>query len=163
MRLGTEVGTPEGLKQQAKCFLACLNCLKLVNPKYAWIIKPMPRVSRGQEHQPRSSALPVGVSPKRSNEGEEIVIENFDKPVKMTVLEMSDIEKDFELVCSRIKLASKIGDKSGGVSALSAGETVSLLINANLFEDAIHICNLFDLSFKPIVEGLASRAVKLAR
>ncbi len=30
MRLGTEVFTPEGLQKQAKCYLACLNCLKLV-------------------------------------------------------------------------------------------------------------------------------------
>jgi len=31
MRLSTEVFTPEGLARQAKCYLAALNCLKLVS------------------------------------------------------------------------------------------------------------------------------------
>lgn len=30
MRLGTEVFNKEGLKRQAKCYLACINALKLV-------------------------------------------------------------------------------------------------------------------------------------
>ena len=30
MRLGTEVFNLEGLKRQAKCYLACINALKLV-------------------------------------------------------------------------------------------------------------------------------------
>jgi hypothetical protein len=41
MRLGTEVFNKEGLKRQAKCYLACINALKLVNTtkKYIYIHK----------------------------------------------------------------------------------------------------------------------------
>jgi hypothetical protein len=31
MRLGTEVFNLDGLKRQAKCYLACINSLKLVS------------------------------------------------------------------------------------------------------------------------------------
>lgn len=46
---------------------------------------------------------------------------------------------------------------------LSASETVSLLIAANLYEDAIRISKLFALDVRPIVEGLASRCVRLTQ
>ncbi len=55
--------------------------------------------------------LPPGTSPKRTVDGEELERElageaNGRKP-KMDVLEMDDIEKEFELVCARLKLARK--------------------------------------------------------
>lgn len=43
VRLGQETtGDSESLHQQAKCYLACLNALRLVDPRYAWIVKPVP-------------------------------------------------------------------------------------------------------------------------
>ena len=42
MRLALEVPTLSGLQQQAKCYLAAINSLRLVNPDYAWIVKPVP-------------------------------------------------------------------------------------------------------------------------
>ena len=39
MRVGTEMVSLSGLKQQVKCYLATLNSLRLVNPDYAWIVK----------------------------------------------------------------------------------------------------------------------------
>ena len=40
MRLGREVQGVKGLQRQAKCYLAAMNSLRLVDPKYAWIVKP---------------------------------------------------------------------------------------------------------------------------
>ena len=42
LRVGQELSNLKGLQQQAKCYLAMLNALRLVNPKYAWIVKPIP-------------------------------------------------------------------------------------------------------------------------
>lgn len=39
-RLGREVPGVQGLQHQAKCYLAALNALRLVDPKYAWIVQP---------------------------------------------------------------------------------------------------------------------------
>ena len=198
MRLGTEVFSVDGLKQQAKCYLACLNCLKLVlvnwemqvdfsitwcsppfsfiqvNSKYAWIVKPVPysaaaaaaaaTSSGGRDDygdfnnrqllHPDQQQLPMGMSPKRNSDGEELLMQRQKKP-KMEVLEMEEIEKEFELISARLKLVKKLSSESGDVGrsaplavtgpGLSPGETTALLIQANLYEDAIHISRLFDL------------------
>ena len=65
MRVGTEMVSLSGLKQQLKCYLATLNALRLVNPDYAWIVKPVLKVI--DCHQPN---VPPGVSPKHSHDGE---------------------------------------------------------------------------------------------
>lgn len=41
-RLSAEGVGEEGLKQQLKCYLACINCLKLLPKDAAWILKPNP-------------------------------------------------------------------------------------------------------------------------
>lgn len=40
MRLGREVRTLLGLQKQVNCYLAALNCLRLIRPEYAWIVQP---------------------------------------------------------------------------------------------------------------------------
>lgn len=40
MRLGREVRTLGGLQKQVNCYLAALNCLRLIRPDYAWIVQP---------------------------------------------------------------------------------------------------------------------------
>ena len=85
MRLATEVFNAEGLKRQAKCYLACLNSLSLVNEKYAWIVKPNLRASaaRTADELPASLALAPGVSPKRNHEGEEVGKISFSKTIHL--------------------------------------------------------------------------------
>ena len=46
VRIGQEVGGLRGLQKQAKCYLATLNSLRLVDPKYAWIVKPVPSTAQ---------------------------------------------------------------------------------------------------------------------
>jgi len=41
LRLGSEVSGLKGIQRQAKCYLACLNALRLGDPEYAWIVKPV--------------------------------------------------------------------------------------------------------------------------
>ena len=172
MRLGTELFTLEGLKRQAKCYLACLNCLKLVSEKNAWIVRPV--LNTSEKYSPNvssSSHLPPGMSPKRSADGEELSIESRIPPKRMEVLEMSEIEREFQLLCARLKLANKHQTISHGSStmlmgpAISPNETVSLLISSNLYEDAVKIASSYDppLDFKPIVEGLSMKCVQLSR
>lgn len=40
MRLGREVRTLGGLEKQGNCYLAAINCLRLIRPEYAWIVQP---------------------------------------------------------------------------------------------------------------------------
>ena len=105
--------------------------------------------------------LPAGMSPKRTAEGEELAAESRIPPKRMQVLEMNEIEREFKLVCARLKLANKCQANIPGSStmlmgpALSPQETVSLLISSNLYEDALKIASSYTppLDFRPIVEG----------
>jgi nuclear pore complex protein Nup160 len=104
MRLGTELFTLEGLKRQAKCYLACLNCLKLVSEKNAWIVRPV--LNTSEKFCPNvssSSHLPPGMSPKRSADGEELSMESRIPPKRMEVLEMSEIEREFQPGTKQLK------------------------------------------------------------
>lgn len=74
---------------------------------------------------------------------------------------MSDIQKEFQLVCARLKLANKTNDMSSPI--LSPAEMIALLVNANLFDDAVNLAKSFDLDLRNILEGLTSRCVRLAR
>lgn len=60
MRLGREVRTQLGLQKQVNCYLASLNCLRLIRPDYAWIVQP----SSGAVYER------PGASPKRNYDGE---------------------------------------------------------------------------------------------
>lgn len=44
VRLGREVCSVRGLKKQVNCFLAAINCLRLIRPEYAWMVLPVSEV-----------------------------------------------------------------------------------------------------------------------
>lgn len=160
MRIGTEMVNLAGLKQQVRCYLACLNALRLVNPEYAWIIKPVLKL---MDPQPN---LPPGVSPKHSHGGE-IVTPSRIKP-RLDVLEIKDIEREFQLIAARLKLANakKKKDQSCGAitgPTLSAQDAVTLLVSFNNFTEAVKVAKAYKVDYRPIVEGLTSRCVYLSK
>ena len=159
MRIGTEMVSLAGLKQQVRCYLAALNALKLVNPDYAWIVKPVLKIMDSQ------SNLPPGVSPKHSHEGEIIVPPKL-KP-RLDVLEVKDIEREFLLIAARLKLTTSAFKKKKEPAitspSISPSDVVTLLVSSNLFIEAIKVSHAYSLDHRPIVEGLASRCVHLSR
>ena len=50
MRLGSELPGQKGLQRQAKCYLAAMNALRLVDSDYAWIVKPVPSLKQVRFH-----------------------------------------------------------------------------------------------------------------
>lgn len=175
MRISTEMVSMRGLQQQVRCYLACLNALKLVNKDYAWIVKPVLKISSSGPE----SSLPPGVSPKHSHDGHFKAVNATEVKPRMKVLEIKDIEKEFVLVSARLKLASTLchsknkNSKNSNVDqgsssvvtgpTLSSNDALALLVSANLFVDAVKIANVFKIDVRPVVEGLASRCVYLSR
>ncbi|XP_042215921.1 nuclear pore complex protein Nup160-like [Homarus americanus] len=51
LRLNVEGVGEKGLRQQAKCYLACLNCLRHIPPQQAWILKPLPKLTDGEAEE----------------------------------------------------------------------------------------------------------------
>ena len=160
MRISTEMVSMRGLQQQVRCYLACLNALKLVNKDYAWIVKPVLKISSSGPE----SSLPPGVSPKHSHDGHFKAVNATEVEPRMKVLEIKDIEKEFVLVSARLKLASTLchsknkNSKNSNVDqgsssvvtgpTLSSNDALALLVSANLFVDAVKIANVFKVLSK---------------
>lgn len=77
---------------------------------------------------------------------------------QVELVELEAIEKEYMLVHARLQLLKKHPDPThmSGPTP-SADETVGLLVNSGLFDSAINICRLFDMSLNVVFEGLASR------
>lgn len=153
MRLGQETTSgPDSLHQQAKCYLACLNALRLVDPKYAWIVKPVP-------HTEAVDGLP-GMSPKRHLDGEQVFEHKMKRQVQ--VLELPDIQKEFELVNAHLRLMKHSPDVCSSIGTrFSAAELVAILTSVGMYQVALKLSHLFCLPPQGVFEGLAAACVKL--
>lgn len=78
MRMRHEVRDLKGLQRQAKCYLACMNVLKLGDPKYAWILKPAASTSEPatptNEDNGMEPDAETGSPPKRARTEESLQV-----------------------------------------------------------------------------------------
>ncbi|KAM4618869.1 nuclear pore complex protein Nup160 isoform 2-T2 [Polymixia lowei] len=148
MRLGREVRTQRGLQKQVNCYLAALNCLRLIRAEYAWIVQP---TSGAVYERP-------GASPKRNYDGEFAA-----DPVKrqVDILELRDLEKEYILARSRLTLAQQHPPSAAIAGSASAVEMVALLVQTGLFDCALSLCQTFNLPLTPVFEGLSFKCIKL--
>lgn len=62
LRLNVEGIGEKGLRQQAKCYLACLNCLHHIPPEQAWILKPLPKITDQPQSDNQNSGILLLIS-----------------------------------------------------------------------------------------------------
>uniref|UniRef100_A0A452TV44 Nucleoporin 160 n=1 Tax=Ursus maritimus TaxID=29073 RepID=A0A452TV44_URSMA len=136
MRLGREVRTLRGLEKQGNCYLAAVNCLRLIRPEYAWIVHP---ASGAVYDRP-------GASPKRNHDGE------------CTAAPSELLTRGGFGSLADTMVATNFPVSTG---SSSAEEMVSLLVQAGLFDTAISLCQTFKLPLTPVFEGLAFKCIKL--
>uniref|UniRef100_A0A8B9YK24 Nucleoporin 160 n=1 Tax=Bos mutus grunniens TaxID=30521 RepID=A0A8B9YK24_BOSMU len=148
MRLGREVRTIRGLEKQGNCYLAAINCLRLIRPEYAWIVQP---ASGAVYDRP-------GASPKRNHDGE-CTAAPTNRQIE--ILELEDLEKECSLARIRLTLAQHDPSAAAVAGSSSAEEMVTLLVQAGLFDTAISLCQTFKLPLTPVFEGLAFKCIKL--
>lgn len=162
-RLCTEMHGLKSLQKQAKCYLASITALKLVDPKYSWIVRPQEKsqsVSSSRHQQQYSH------SPKRKEDGEEVYHSALKRPKahKTVIVEMDDLEKEYLLVLARLKLVQHSKNDSIAVGpGLTPAETIGLLSQTGLFDTAFSLAQKFNLSFKNIFEALAGKCANLVR
>ncbi|KAF4009453.1 hypothetical protein G4228_000119 [Cervus hanglu yarkandensis] len=145
MRLGREVRTIRGLEKQGNCYLAAINCLRLIRPEYAWIVQP---ASGAVYDRP-------GASPKRNHDGE---CTAAPPNRQIEILELEGLEKECSLARTRLTLAQHDPAAVAVAGSSSAEEMVTLLVQAGLFDTAISLCQTFKLPLTPVFEGLAFNA-----
>ncbi|XP_053883898.1 nuclear pore complex protein Nup160 isoform X2 [Malaclemys terrapin pileata] len=147
MRLGREVRTLRGLQKQGNCYLAAINCLRLIRPEYAWIVQP---ASGAVYERP-------GASPKRNHDGECTAVPTR----QIEILELEDLEKECMLAHIRLTLAQHDPSTAAVAGSSSPEEMVTLLVQAGLFDTAVSLCQTFKLRLTPVFEGLAFKCIKL--
>ncbi|XP_061631140.1 nuclear pore complex protein Nup160 isoform X2 [Phyllopteryx taeniolatus] len=150
LRLSREVGSVRSLKKQVNCFLAAINCMRLIRPEYAWMVLPVPESER------------PGTSPKRNSDGEFVP-----PPVKrqVEILELGDLEKEFTMAECRLALA-RHRPRAAAAAAVVAGaadprELLRLLLDAALFTCARRLCDVFELPPGSLFDALTFRCIKL--
>ncbi|KAM5246979.1 nuclear pore complex protein Nup160 isoform 3-T3 [Ctenodactylus gundi] len=148
MRLGREVRTLRGLEKQGSCYLAAINCLRLIRPEYAWIVQP----SSGATYDR------PGASPKRTHDGE-CAAAPANRQIE--ILELADLEKECSLARIRLTLARHDPSAVAVAGSSSAEDMVTLLVQAGLFDTAVALCQTFRLPLTPVFEGLAFKCIKL--
>uniref|UniRef100_A0A6Q2YMV0 Nucleoporin 160 n=1 Tax=Esox lucius TaxID=8010 RepID=A0A6Q2YMV0_ESOLU len=148
MRLGREVRTQLGLQRQVNCYLASLNCLRLIRPDYAWIV-----------HVNWEIKIPICLPGSEMTHDGELAA----GPVsgQVDILELKDLQKEYILARSRLSLAQHHPPSAAIAGSASAGEMVSLLVQMGLFDCAVSLCQTFKLSLTPVFEGLAFKCIKL--
>lgn len=153
MRLGCEgTHSAELTERQAKCYLACLNALQLVDPKYAWIVKPVVS-SDGDDDIP-------SMSPKRGSDGVKLNKPQWKRQVD--VMEIEHIRTEFEVVQCRLRLLRHSPDKYRRTGCrLAPNELVAVLSQVGMYQAAIKLCRAHNLPYQPVLESLASACVRL--
>lgn len=154
-RLSAEGVGEEGLKQQLKCYLACINCLKLLPKDAAWILKPNPVLPSGETENRGGKRCSAGERVSRSSSkcrrrGGAVV----------QVLELQHINKEYQLVHALLTLAAASpGTHCSTGLANDASSTIALLCHGRLYREASRLCRLFDVSEGPVVQSLAAACV----
>ncbi|XP_053207149.1 nuclear pore complex protein Nup160-like [Panonychus citri] len=162
-RLCQEVNGVESLKKQARCLLLAINSLKLIDPKYAWIIQPTIKVAVNLPYGRSTSSVSSSIKRKHGlDDVQESQTMETMTCKEIQVLSIEDIEKEYELTNARYKLLEKsVKLNSIASTPLSAEETVTILISNLLFDLAFQLSTRFNLPYEPILEGLVSKYVYL--
>ncbi|XP_063240290.1 nuclear pore complex protein Nup160 homolog [Bacillus rossius redtenbacheri] len=150
LRLALEApGDAASLRLQRDCLLACLSLLRAGPPRYAWIVRPaLEEEERDSGRVPRSddpASGPRGEGPRETSTGRAV-----------EVLELSDVKREYELVCAHLELIKYNPQRATKGNRRSASELVAELINEGLYRAALRLCRAFRLSAEPVVEGLAT-------
>ena len=160
-RLGQELSGLESLKKQSKCLVLAINSLRLIESKYAWIIKPTLKSMNYFSLSPKLSNT-VNEGKRKFNEDSSSTSSDSPNKREIQVLNIEDIIKEYELVNVRFKLLEKSPELNAIASTpLTSDIAVTLLIGNLMFDSAFHLSCLLKLPLEPVFEGLVSKYIYL--
>jgi hypothetical protein len=136
-RLKKEVQGINSLKRQERCHLACLNALKLIDKKYAWIPKP------NEQEQVRNDFLTASDENAESNSASS---ELKDEKLNIEIIDLAEINKSYMSCFYMLKLASLIQNQSSIANYYMNDEIIPMLIKFGLFDDALMASRLLKSS-----------------
>jgi nuclear pore complex protein Nup160 len=153
LRLGREAPGTKSLKKQADCYCMCLTALHLAQPRYAWVVVPVELEEIIEKNTKKAQTR------KRPHPSEET-----HQQVQVEVRTISDIEKDYSLVRTKLSLLRREPSLTTQICSpfVSPEEVVARLVQVGLFDKAVDTALSFELPLESIFEALASRCVHLS-
>ncbi|KAI1280596.1 Nuclear pore complex protein [Halotydeus destructor] len=155
-RLSQELHGVESLEKQLRCLLVVLNCLKLVEKKFAWVATVSKPNSQSVLETP---SLKPSTALKRTSTGE-----NCPPPNKreVTVYGVEELKIEYELVKARHRLLTKDGERNKmAIMSLTADELITLLISNSMFDAAFNLCQIAKRPRRAVFEGIVSKYIHL--
>lgn len=148
---------------QARSYLAAINALSLVDKRNAWVA--VPAHAAGHPAKVSFSLLPIDRADKmqdakRRRVSSYIPEEEFAADRKpIDIVTIGDIEAEYTLVLSQLRLASQ---STQGVS-LSPEEVVGMLVKQSRFDEAQAAASSMSVDMTDLFVALATRCVDLSR
>ena len=105
LRLKNEISGINSLKRQEKCYLLCLNLLKIIDKKFAWIALPY-KVQEGP------SRLHAADSLKQQTASTNAKGEFEDKNSNYHIVDLEEINRNYMSVNMMIKLSSLVQNQN---------------------------------------------------
>ncbi|RXK41625.1 hypothetical protein M231_01124 [Tremella mesenterica] len=135
---------------QARSYLAAMNALSLVDKKNAWISFQKQREGKRLNKRRKTTAY--------------IPEEEFSpshKPIDLITL--PDIQAEYSLVLSQLRLSTQIKDLNQHGVSVSADEAVGLLVQRGLYDLAQNTASSMGVDMTDLFQSLATRCVELSR
>ncbi|XP_054162696.1 nuclear pore complex protein Nup160-like [Oppia nitens] len=153
-RLSQETNGIESIEKQVNSYVIVLNCLKIINPKYSWIVKHSYKMNNSSPMTKRKHGSPEQSLDEMDN----------NRKLEVEILDSVNIKCEYELIKSRLRLLQK-DEKTYAIAntSLTASQTVRLLIEGSLYDIAFNLCQLLKLNYEPIFEGIVSKYIYLVQ
>ncbi|KAG8956665.1 hypothetical protein FRC04_000143 [Tulasnella sp. 424] len=138
--------------ETARCYLAAINCLSLVDPKSAWVALPASheagRASLRKRRRPRTQ-LPDEVFGTEADD--------------IDVVELADIREEYMLVLSRLALAHRYPQHDIANLVIGPEDIVSRFVQEGAFDDALSNARSLGVPMTALFESLTARCIHLSQ
>ncbi|XP_023245480.1 nuclear pore complex protein Nup160-like [Copidosoma floridanum] len=152
VRLGQEPPVLSFLLRQARCYLAAMNALQLVDNDYRWIVRPF--FKRNCEDKD------FCWTNKKILDSNEIL--RYKIVNHLEILEVNDIKKEYLLCEAQLKIVQLNSDICTSAQP-NPSEIITVLSRVGLFSNALDICESFDLDKTFVLETLAAECARSYR
>lgn len=113
LRLKREILGLNSLKRQEKCLLACLNLLKLVDKKFAWISILQPRLEDQVSAKSMASIQDLKlqhINSQTNNSNADEAISDLNYEIK--IIDLDEINRNYLIVYYTLKLSTLLPNQS---------------------------------------------------
>jgi nuclear pore complex protein Nup160 len=147
------------LQQQARSLLATINALKLVDPKFAWILIKQKKMSHPTSPK-RKFGQEVPLDPREYGMVDVESARAMQNEVK--VIDLREVERRYLLTQANITLGKRSQALHVSGVLMSPQDTMTMLAQNGFFDMAIALGHAFDLDLQRVFETLTKKCLQVS-